>query len=227
MIVFENVFVPWERVFLCGEYAFALPLVETFACYHRQNYGACKTGVADVLIGAAALMAQYNGVDQAAHVRDKLVEMVHLSETTYSCSLACSAEGQMTPAGSCFVEPLLANTAKQNITRFIYEISRLAHDIAGGLLGTAPSEKDLNHPVVGPYIRKYLQGAHGTPAETRLRVVRLIESMTGCSTLAESLHGAGSPMTQRIAMLRQARLEDKMALARELAGMPSPGEATA
>jgi 4-hydroxybutyryl-CoA dehydratase/vinylacetyl-CoA-Delta-isomerase len=219
MIVFEDVFVPWERVFMCGEYDFALPVVETFSSYHRQNYGACKGGVADVLIGAAALIARYNGLAETAHIRDKLVEMVHLAETLYNCSLACSGEGQVTPSGACYVNPLLANTVKLNTTRFVYEICRLAHDIAGGLLGTLPSEKDLRHPVVGPYIQKYFQGAADFPSEARIRVARLIENMTGCSALVECMHGAGSPQAQRIAMFRQANLPEKMGLAERLAGI--------
>jgi 4-hydroxybutyryl-CoA dehydratase/vinylacetyl-CoA-Delta-isomerase len=223
MIVFEDVFVPWERVFMCGEYDFALPLVETFSSYHRQNYGACKGGVADVLIGAAALIARYNGVAEAAHIRDKLVEMVHLTETLFDCSLACSSEGQMTPSGGCYVNPLLANTVKLNTTRFIYEIGRLAHDIAGGLLGTLPSEKDLRHPVVGPYVQKYFQGAADFTAEARIRVARLIENMTSCSALVECMHGAGSPQAQRIAMFRQANLAEKMGLAERLAGIADEG----
>jgi len=225
LIVFDNVFVPWERVFMCGEFDFALPLVETFSSYHRQNYGGCKSGVADVLIGAAALVARHNGVAEAAHIRDKLVEMVHLTETLFNCSLACSAEGQMTPAGVCYVNPLLANTSKLNTTRFMYEIGRLAHDIAGGLLGTLPSEKDLRHPVVGPYVRKYFQGAADFPAEDRIRVARLIENMTGCSALVECMHGAGSPQAQKIAMFRQANLAEKIALAKRLAGIGGEGGA--
>jgi 4-hydroxybutyryl-CoA dehydratase/vinylacetyl-CoA-Delta-isomerase len=225
LIVFDNVFVPWERVFMCGEYDLALPLVEAFSSYHRQNYGGCKGGLADVLTGAAALIARQNGVADAAHIRDKLVEMVHLTETIHNCSLACSAEGQMTPAGVCYVNPLLANTGKLNVTRFMYEIGRLAHDIAGGLLGTLPSEKDLRHPVVGPYVRKYFQGAAEFPAEDRIRIVRLIESMTGCSQLVECMHGAGSPQAQKIAMYRQANLAEKMKLAKRLAGIADEGGA--
>jgi 4-hydroxybutyryl-CoA dehydratase/vinylacetyl-CoA-Delta-isomerase len=117
------------------------------------------------------------------------------------------------------VNPLLANTAKLNTTRFMYEIGRLAHDIAGGLLGTLPSEKDLRHPVVGPYMQKYLQGAAEFPTEDRLRVLRLIENITGVSALVECMHGAGSPQAQRIAIHRQANLAEKMDLAKRLAGI--------
>ena len=227
MIVFDDVFVPWERVFMCGEYEFARNLVEMFSSFHRQNYGACKVGMADVLIGAAALIARYNGAEDASHIRDKLVEMTHLAETLHNCSLACSSEGKMTPSGSCYVDPLLANTVKLNTTRFMYEISRLAHDIAGGLLGTLPSEKDLRHPVVGPYMQKYLRGAAEFPTEDRLRVLRLIENITGVSALVECMHGAGSPQTQRIAIYRQANLAGKMELAKRLAGIADEESAPA
>jgi len=225
MIVFDDVFVPWERVFMCGEYEFARHLVEMFASYHRQNYGGCKVGVADVIIGAAALVARYNGVADAAHIRDKLVEMTHLAETLHNCSLACSSEGKMTPSGSCYVDPLLANTTKLNTTRFTYEIGRLAHDIGGGLLGTLPSEKDLRHPIVGPYMQKYLRGTAEVSTEDRLRAIRLIENLTGVSALVECMHGAGSPQAQRIAIYRQANLPEKMELAKRLAGITDePGE---
>lgn len=128
----------------------------------------------------------------------------------------------MTPAGTCFVDPLLANTAKLNITRFIYEICRLAHDISGGLLGTAPSEKDLNHPVVGRYVRKYFGGTREAPAEARLRVARLIESMSSSSALLESMHGAGSPQVLRIGITRQANFPERINMAKAILGEGVP-----
>ena len=100
LVVFDNVFVPWERVFMCREFDFAGMMVERFAGYHRQSYGGCKVGVGDVLIGAAALAAEYNGVPKASHIKDKLIEMTHLNETLYSCGIACSCEGHPTKAGN-------------------------------------------------------------------------------------------------------------------------------
>ncbi|MEW6274696.1 MAG: 4-hydroxyphenylacetate 3-hydroxylase family protein [Bacillota bacterium] len=219
LTVLENVFVPWERVFMCEEYRYAGLLVERFASYHRQNYGGCKTGVADVIIGAAAVISEYNGVSNASHIRDKLVEMIHLNETLYCCSIACSGEGYPTPSGCYFVNPLLANVVKQNVTRFIYEICRISHDIAGGFIATLPSEKDLLHPETGKYVEKYFRGVSSIKTEDRFRIARLIENMTGGTALAESMHGAGSPQAQRIMILRQANLEHKKNLAKALAGI--------
>ncbi len=227
LTILDGVFVPWDRVFMCGEIDFSVPLVERFAAYHRASYGGCKPGIGDVLIGAAALMADYNGVARAAHVRDKIAEMNHLVETIYACGLACATEGSQTPAGNYQCHILLANVCKQNVTRFPYELCRIAEDIAGGLLVTLPSQKDLKHPVIGKYIEKYLKGAAGTTAEDRVRMLSFIHCMTygtgAPSYRTESLHGAGSPQAQRIMIERQTDMEHKKKLARRLAGI-EPGE---
>ena len=219
LTVFDDVFVPWENVYLCGESEYAGLLVERFATLHRQNYGGCKTGVSDVIIGAAAALADYNGVESASHIRDKLVEMTHLAETLYSCSLACSNEGRATPSGAYLADPMLANITKQNVTRNIYEICRLAQDIAGGLMATLPSEADLNNPEIGPFITKYLKGREGVDTEARIRMMRLIENLTGGTALVESMHGAGSPQAQKIMIYRNSSIKGKKKLAEILAGV--------
>ena len=221
LTIFEDVFVPNERIFMCGEYEFAGMLVERFAGYHRQSYGGCKVGVGDVLIGAAAVAADYNGAAGASHIKDKLIEMTHLNETLYACGIACSAEGHPTESGNYLIDLLLANVCKQNVTRFPYEIARLAEDIAGGLVVTAPSEADLRDPKVGPYVEKYFRAAPGVSTEDRLRILRLIENLTlGTAAVGyrtESMHGAGSPQAQRIMIARQGNLPMKKQLAKQIA----------
>ncbi|MGL6202629.1 MAG: 4-hydroxyphenylacetate 3-hydroxylase family protein [Lachnospiraceae bacterium] len=223
LMIFEDVFVPNDRIFLNGETDFAGMLVEHFASYHRQSYGGCKVGVGDVLIGATALAADYNGVPKASHIKDKLIEMNHLNETLYSCGIACSCEGCPTQAGNYYVDTLLANVCKQNITRLPYEITRLAEDIAGGLMVTMPSQMDYDNQKLRPYIDKYLQGAADVPTEDRMRVLRLVENITlGTAAVGyrtESMHGAGSPQAQRIMIGRQANMEHKKELAKEIAGI--------
>ncbi|KYZ78088.1 4-hydroxybutyryl-CoA dehydratase [Anaerosporomusa subterranea] len=224
LMVFDHVFVPWDQVFMCGETEFSGALVERFAAYHRQSYGGCKVGVGDVLIGASALAAEYNGAAKASAVKDKLIEMVHLNETLYACGIACSCEGCPTASGNYLVDLLLANVCKQNVTRFPYEIARLAEDIAGGLMVTMPSEQDLRHPEIGKIVEKYFCGVADVPTEFRLRVLRLIENLTlGTAAVGyrtESMHGAGSPQAQRIMISRQSDLEAKKDLARAIAGIP-------
>ena len=174
-----------------------------------------------VCIGAAALAADYNGCSKASHIKDKLIEMTHLNETLYCCGIACSAEGHPTASGSYMIDLLLANVCKQNVTRFPYEIVRLAEDIAGGLMVTAPSEADFRDPKLGPVIDKYLKAAPGVTVENRLRVLRLIENLSlGTAAVGyrtESMHGAGSPQAQRIMIARQGNLEHKKALAKAIA----------
>jgi 4-hydroxybutyryl-CoA dehydratase / vinylacetyl-CoA-Delta-isomerase len=227
LVIFDDVFVPEERVFLDGEVDQSGALVERFAAYHRQSYGGCKVGVGDVLIGATALVARMNGVDRASHVRDKLVEMIHLNETMFACGVACSVRGQPTAAGNYLVDMLLANVTKLNVTRFPYEMARLATDIAGGLLGTLPPLRALDDPELGPYVRKYLVAAEGWDAVERMEVLRLVENLVmgagAVAYLVESMHGAGSPMAQRIMIGRQADLEGKIALARGLLGQAGTG----
>ena len=169
------------------------------------------------MIGASALAAQYQGTLNASHIKDKLVEMLHLAETVYAGSVACSALGSKTKSGAYYPDPLLANCTKHNITRNIYEISRLAQDIAGGLLATLPSEKDLKHPEIGKYVEKYMQGVEGIATETRMKVLRLLENMTGGTALVESMHGAGSPQSQRVMYQRLGKLPEKMKLAKNIA----------
>jgi 4-hydroxybutyryl-CoA dehydratase/vinylacetyl-CoA-Delta-isomerase len=226
LMIFEDVFIPTANVFMCGEVEFTGMLVERFAGYHRQSYGGCKSGVGDVLIGAAALAADYNGASKASHIKDKLIEMTHLNETLYGCGIACSAEGTKMASGTYQIDLLLANVCKQNVTRFPYEIARLAEDIAGGVMVTMPSEKDLQNPETGKYVKKYLRGVASVPTETRMRILRLIENITlGSSAVGyrtESMHGAGSPQAQRIMIARQGNLAKKKELARVIACIPDP-----
>jgi len=212
---------------MCGEVDFTGMLVERFAGYHRQSYGGCKVGNGDVLIGAASAIAEYNGAGKASHVKDKLVEMIHLNESLYACGIACSAEGRKTASGNYLIDMMLANICKQNVTRFPYEIARLAQDLAGGLLVTMPSDADFNSPEVGDWCRKFVAGDAKYPVEQRQRMLRLIEAMTlgavSVGYLTESMHGAGSPQAQRIMIQRLANLASKQALARRLCGIDPDG----
>jgi 4-hydroxybutyryl-CoA dehydratase/vinylacetyl-CoA-Delta-isomerase len=222
MIVFENVFIPHAHVFMDGEYQYASSLVERFTTYHRSSY-VCKTGLGDVLIGAAAEAASHNGVEGVSHIKDKLVEMTHLNETIYSSCMAGAYRSKPMPSGAYLNDEMLSNVAKHNVTRFPFEIARLAQDIAGGLVVTMPSEKDLHNNEIGPLIRKFLQGKSGVETIDRMRILRLIENMTigrnAVGYLTESLHGAGSPQAQRIQIARGMQVEEKKARARKLAGI--------
>ena len=219
-VIFDNVFIPNENIFMKGEVKFSGDLVNRFAGFHRQSYGGCKVGVGDVLIGASALISEYNGTERASHIRDKLVEMVHLNETLYSCGIACSSLGFQRDAGNYEMDMLLANVCKQNVTRFPYEIGRLAEDIAGGIICTLPSEADFKSEEIGPLLSKYLSTCEGIGPDDRYKLLRFIENLTmgvaSVSYRTESMHGAGSPQTQRIIISRQANLDEKKKLVKNI-----------
>ncbi|MEZ5347414.1 MAG: 4-hydroxyphenylacetate 3-hydroxylase N-terminal domain-containing protein [Pyrinomonadaceae bacterium] len=222
MVIFDNVFIPNDLIFMDGETEFASMLVERFTCYHRRSY-VCKSGLGDVMIGAAAQIAEYNGVEKASHIKDKLTEMTHLNETIYSTGIASSYQSKPTRSGAYLNDDMIANVCKHHVTKMPYEIGRLAQDLAGGLVVTLPSEQDFRSEEVGHLIEKYLKGRADVSTENRMRILRLIENMTlgrnAVGYLTESMHGAGSPQAQRIQIARQMQLDFKKKLARELAGI--------
>lgn len=227
LVYFNDVFVPYEHVLLDGETSYAKTIVSRFTAYHRASY-VCKTGLGDVLTGAAAEIADNNGVSTASHVRDKLVEMVHLNETIYSSSIASATRATKLASGIWMNDELLANVCKHNVTRFPYEIARLAQDLAGGIVVTMPSEADYRSKDVGELLERMLAGRADIPTEDRMRILRLIENMTlgrnAVGYLTESMHGAGSPQSQRIQIDRQMNVDAKRQLARSLAGVPERQE---
>ena len=222
MVIFDNVFIPNELIFMNGEFDFASMLVERFTTYHRRSY-VCKAGVGDVLIGAAATIAEYNGVENASHISDKLVEMNKMNETIYATGIASSLQGSKTKSGNYINDDLLANVCKQHVTKDTFEIGRLAQDLAGGLVGSMPSGIDFNEGEMSSELKKYLKGIKDTNAEDRVKILRLIENMTlgrnAVAYLTESLHGAGSPQAQRVQIKRKVNIEEKKDLAKKLSGV--------
>ena len=222
MVIFDNVFIPNEYIFMNGEYEFASMLVERFTTYHRRSY-VCKSGVGDVLIGAAATIAEYNGVEEASHIKDKLVEMNKLNETIYATGIASSLQGSNTKSGNFINDDLLANVCKQHVTKETYEIGRIAQDLAGGLVGSMPSGIDFYEGTMSEDLKKYLKGKKDINSEDRVKILRLIENMTlgrnAVAYLTESLHGAGSPQAQRVQIRRRVDIEEKKDFAKKLSGI--------
>jgi 4-hydroxybutyryl-CoA dehydratase/vinylacetyl-CoA-Delta-isomerase len=221
MVIFDNVFIPNEYIFMNGEHDFASMLVERFTTYHRRSY-VCKAGVGDVLIGAAATIAEYNGVEEASHIKEKIVEMNKL-ETIYATGIASSLQGKKTKSGNFINDDLLANVCKQHVTKETFEIGRLAQDLAGGLVGSMPSGIDFYEGAMSSDLKKYLKGKKDINAEDRVKILRLIENMTlgrnAVAYLTESLHGAGSPQAQRVQISRKVDIEEKKDFAKKLSGV--------
>lgn len=220
VMVFDNVFIPWERVFLCGETKYCGRLIARFAKTHRMNCGgACKVGFADLIIGATQLLAEYSGVQKAPHIVEKITDMIRISETARACTIAAALKGREEPAGSGFYMPddIFGNAAKLTIADGFWDIMKWAGDIGGGLAVTMPSEMDLENPETSGFIKKYLKT--GAPVESRLRMAKFIQNWCAGLHGAGTWHGAGSPMAQKMALYGLTDMEKKKTLAKNLAGL--------
>lgn len=219
LLVFEDVLIPWENVFLCGEVEYTGRLVELFALYHRMANGACKAGLCDVIAGAAAQIAEFNGLAKVSHIRDKITEIVCLAETAFSGSIASSVLGTVTQSGNFIPDSLLANVTKLNAGTAITKSMTLLAEVSGALAATAPSVRDLRAPRYGQLIRKYLAGSANFSCEARLRLFRLIGNLLFGVQGLVAINGGGPPQTQKMAVYGQARIDEKKRLARKLAGI--------
>jgi aromatic ring hydroxylase len=225
LTIFEDVFIPWERVFMCGEWAYAGPLVELFATYHRHTYAGAKAAMLDLLIGAAALAAEYNGVAEARHIQDKLADLMQASALIYAAGVAAALEATLAGPGTAVPDPVTTNAGKNFSGVKFYEALRVVHDIAGGLVVTMPGEADYMSPITRPYLEKYFRGAKGIATLDRLKLFKFIRDLTasdlGGMWMVESLHGGGSLEAEKIAMRAHYPLDHARGLVRELARLRS------
>lgn len=221
-VIYDDVFVPWDRVFLCGEWEFAADLVIYFSAFHRQSHGGCKAGKIDCMIGAAMTLMQYNGTEKVSHHKEKIIDMIHRAETLYGCSLAASYEGKQMPSGNYYIDPVLANASKIHEGKEMAEATRLMIDIAGGFVADLPSDRDFENPAVGPLLKKYLKGVGEVPVEDRVKMFRLVEKMAmeSADTISD-IHGGGSPAAHRLTIFRESNTKAKIKAAKRLAGIES------
>jgi len=220
MIIFDDVFIPWEHVFLFGEYEFAGDMVRQFGNFHRHSHGGCKCGVGDVLIGAAAAAAEYNGLKKVSHINTKLAEMTKIIYAMYGCSIAASVTAEPTSSGIYNVDPILSNTSKLFEGKDLAEVHRMMIEIAGGGVTDLPSDKDFANSEIGHFLTKYLKGADGFAAHDRVRILRLVEKLAfETRDIVSNIHGGGSPETHRMTLLRNIDIESKKKIAKKLAGI--------
>ena len=219
-VIFDDVFVPWDRVFMCGEVEFAVEMVARFSAFHRQSHGGCKSGRIDCMVGAALTMVDYSGTGKAGQLKQKVIDMIHRAETLYGCSLTASYEGREEPSGTYFIDPVLANASKIHEGRELSEVARLLVDIAGGFVSDLPSDRDVENPEIGGLLKKYLKGVSDVPVEDRIKMYRFIEKlvMESADTVSD-IHGGGSPEAHRITIYRESDLDSKKRAAKRLAGI--------
>ena len=217
-LLFEDVFVPKERIFMCGEYAYSLQAVMNFIAPYRAAIGGCVAGQGDVMVGAAALMARANGLSEKVF-RDKLTQMTINNETTFGMGIAAGVLGTKHPSGVWIPNTLLSNVNKVHVATIPYETKRLAQEIAGGIAetGCLPSCKDLNDPRYGKLLKKYLQA--NCSGETRAKIARLIEWLTVGSGVPGCMHGGGSPDGAKLVINASTDIAHDIELARRLANI--------
>jgi 4-hydroxybutyryl-CoA dehydratase/vinylacetyl-CoA-Delta-isomerase len=219
-LIFNDVFVPKERVFLCGETEFAVDMVVKFSSFHRQSHGGCKAGKIDCMIGTALTMMEYNGTTKAGHHKQKVIDMIHRAETLYGCCLASSYEGKKQPSGAYFIDTVLANASKIHEGKEMAESTRLMIDVCGGYVADLPSDRDFNNSEIGHLLKKYMKAVETIPVENRIKMYRLAEKLAleSADTISD-IHGGGSPEAHRVTIFRESDVESKKKAAKRLAGI--------
>ena len=222
--IFDDVFVPWERVFMCGEREYAGMLALLFALYHRHSYTGCKPATSDVLMGFAALVAEYNGIEKAEHVRHKLAEMISVAELVYAAGIAAAVTAKRQASGTYTPDVVYCNVGRRHAGVNIYHEFEIVADLAGGLPATLPPEGDFYHEQIGPLMEKYIMRNPEISAENQHRCFRALSDAisSGHASLAQiaGLHGGGSPVMEAIAILGTYDLKAKKNIAKYLAGIP-------
>lgn len=218
LIIFDDVFVPWERVFMCGEWQYSQVLAYAFASYHRL-FGTCKmTGTLEIMTGAASLIAEYNGVQNVPHVRKKLAWMAYITETVQMLGKQACLE-PMTEFGMDVMMPnrMAINASKFTYASNIHTVCQHMQDIGGGLTTTVPAYRDWKNPEIQPYIEKYLAAKDGVPTEHRLRILRLIKDITGNHYQIDTIHGEGSMAAQEMFLYTSANWKKLQSAAKRAA----------
>jgi 4-hydroxyphenylacetate 3-monooxygenase/4-hydroxybutyryl-CoA dehydratase/vinylacetyl-CoA-Delta-isomerase len=223
IVIFDDLFVPWERVFMCGEWPFAALLAHGFALYHRHSYTGCKPAVTDIVTGASALVAEYQGIADKPHVRSKLAHLSSVAELVYAAGIASAVEGQQHESGSFIPNTVYANVGRRHAGLNIYHEFEILTDLAGGLPATLPFEEDFASPETKRFLEKYIMRKEGISPENIQLCFRLLSDMlcsssSGASAVA-GVHGGGSPIMEEITMAATYDFDEKKKIAKYLAGI--------
>lgn len=225
MTVFNDVFIPNDRIFLNGETEFAGPMALTFALYHRHSYTGCKPGIGDVIMGTTAMMADMNNIRKQGHVKEKLVDLISVAELVYAAGIASAYKSKKSASGTQVPDVTYANVGRRHAGHNIYHEYNILCDIAGGLPASLPGPADYNNPEVGDYIRKYVTRKEGVSAEDCYKAYLFCSDiLTGelfQVLLVAGVHGGGSPIMEDIAIMGHYNMKEKVKIAKHLAGIQS------
>ncbi|TWB87490.1 4-hydroxybutyryl-CoA dehydratase/vinylacetyl-CoA-Delta-isomerase [Bradyrhizobium macuxiense] len=224
VVMFDDVFVPHDRVFLAGETEEGGFLTTSYATHHRHSCIGARAGFGDLLIGAGALMIEANGLDaeKHAHIREAMVELITITESFYACGVASSVYCTRDPAGSVMPDAVFSNIGKLLLATKIYDMHRVAHYVSGGLIVALPGPDEDHNPETRASLAAVMGGRPDIPAEQRAEVARLIEDLTvsheaGWYSVI-SLHGGGSPEAMKREIWRNYPVMEKAELVENLLG---------
>jgi aromatic ring hydroxylase len=225
-IIFDDVFVPNERVFLGGgkgEHAFGGWAALLFALFHRHSYTGCKPASSEIILGFSALVTDYSGIGDAKHVQSKLADLISVSELVYAAGIAAAYKATKDDSGTMVPDPVFCNVGRKHAGKNYYHELEILADLAGGLPATLPHEADFYDESIGPLIQKYIKRKEDVPSEDVYKLYRtlsdmLCSSIGGVSAVA-GLHGGGSPQMEDVAILKGYDLELRKKIAKYLAGI--------
>lgn len=214
LTVFDNVFVPWENVFMCGEWDFTERLIGYFSPYVRLCKGTCTSARTDILAGAAALIADYNGVARAGHIKSKITDMMLSSEIGWGCAVGAVANSVQHPSGIPIPDVSISNAGLYHTRLRFIEFLGMLQEIAGGIVTTMPGEAEYKNELTRSYIDKYLKGRRGVSTEDRLKLLYFIQDLTasrfGGYLVASAICAGGTPETNRVEVQRNYDLLEKI-----------------
>ena len=218
LVAFDNVFIPKDRIFLKGEWEFAGQVAYMFANFHRLSAETYKAMELELFTGVATLMAEYNGIENKPHVREKLTWLVMYTEMIETLGLA-AVEHCIQEKGSDLVypNPMIANICKYQFADNWHQATKYLQDISGGIVATCPSSKDFDNPETHAIIDKYLAGKAGVPTEHRLRAIKLVREMSSCYEDVLTIHAEGSLEAQKLSILTLADFDRYKASAKRAA----------
>ncbi|MHA1972582.1 MAG: 4-hydroxyphenylacetate 3-hydroxylase family protein [Candidatus Hodarchaeales archaeon] len=230
-IIFDDVFIPNERVFLGGfegEHQLGGWLALLFALFHRHSYTGCKPASTDVIMGYSALVSEYNGIENKKHVQEKLADLISVAELVYASGIAAAYKATRDESGTMIPDPMFCNVGRRHAGKnYYHELETLA-DLSGGLPATLPFERDFFDEKVGDLLHKYIKRKKDVPADDVYRLYRAISDSL-CSSLGgvvavAGIHGGGSPVMEDIAILKQYDLEERKNIAKYLSGIKDKEE---
>ena len=233
-IIFDDVFVPWERVFLCGEYQHGGVLALLFGLFHRHSYSGCKPAIGDLTVGTAALAAEYNNIQRASHVRGKLAELIMITELGYAAGYTASDLGKpevYMPGvgfipygpGSYIPNSIYCNVGRCLTGESVYREAEIICDLSGGIPATFPHEKDFLNPDLKDHLYKYITRNQKIAPENAAQFWRYVGdvlcSASGGIGQVGGYHGGGSPVMEQIAITTQYDIEFRKKLIKDIAGI--------